>query len=54
MTSASVRGDKGTGYVESRGLGLVFFAAMMLLVVGLFNVIDGIAAIASRANVTGA
>ena len=47
MTSASVRGAKGTGYGEPRGLGLVFFAAVMLLVVGIFNVIDGIAAIAN-------
>src|ERR1700751_3222224 len=47
MTSATVRGDKSTGYAESRGLGLVFFAAMMLLVVGIFNLIDGIAAIAN-------
>ena len=47
MTSATVRGAKGTGYAEPRGLGLVFFAAMMLLVVGVFNVIDGIAAIAN-------
>ena len=47
MTSATVRGSKGTGYGEPRGLGLVFFAAVMLLVVGIFNVIDGIAAIAN-------
>ena len=47
MTSATVRGAKGTGYGEPRGLGLVFFAAVMLLVVGIFNVIDGIAAIAN-------
>jgi hypothetical protein len=47
MTSASVRGAKSTDYDEPRGLGLVFFAAIMLLVVGLFNVIDGIAAIAN-------
>jgi hypothetical protein len=47
MTSATVRGVKGTGYGEPRGLGLVFFAAVMLLVVGIFNVIDGIAAIAN-------
>ena len=45
MTSATTRGAQSTGYAESRGLGLVFFAAIMLLVVGLFNVIDGIAAI---------
>jgi hypothetical protein len=47
MTSATVRGAKSTGYDEPRGLGLVFFAAIMLLVVGIFNVIDGIAAIAN-------
>lgn len=47
MTSASVRGAKSADYDEPRGLGLVFFAAIMLLVVGLFNVIDGIAAIAN-------
>ena len=47
MTSATTRGAKNTGYDEPRGLGLVFFAAIMLLVVGLFNVIDGIAAIAN-------
>jgi len=46
MTSATVRGAN-RGYAEPRGLGLVFFAAMMLLVVGIFNVIDGIAAIAN-------
>jgi hypothetical protein len=47
MTSATARGADSTGYDEPRGLGLVFFAAIMLLVVGLFNVIDGIAAIAN-------
>lgn len=47
MTSATTRGANNTGYDEPRGLGLVFFAAVMLLVVGLFNVIDGIAAIAN-------
>ena len=47
MTSAPVRGAKSTDYDEPRGLGLVFFAAIMLPVVGIFNVIDGIAAIAN-------
>jgi hypothetical protein len=47
MTSATARGANSTGYGEPRGLGLVFFAAVMLLVVGIFNVIDGIAAIAN-------
>lgn len=47
MTSATVRGTKSAGYTEPRGLGLVWFAAIMLLVVGTFNVVDGIAAIAN-------
>jgi hypothetical protein len=47
MTSASIRGAKSTGYNEPRGVGLVFFAAIILLVVGMFNVFDGIAAIAN-------
>jgi hypothetical protein len=47
MTSATDRGARSAGYGEPRGLGLVFFAAVMLLVVGIFNVIDGIAAIAN-------
>lgn len=47
MTSATARGAKTTGYGEPRGLGLVFFAAMILLVVGIFNLIDGIAAVAN-------
>jgi hypothetical protein len=48
MTSATVRPADSTGghRVEGRGLGLVFFAAIMLLVVGCFNLIDGIAAVA--------
>ena len=50
MTSATVRETKSTDYAEPRGLGMVWFAAIMLLVVGAFNVIDGIAAIAN-ANV---
>ena len=47
MTSATVRGAKSTGYQGPRGQGLIFFAAIMLLVVGFFNIIDGIAAIAN-------
>jgi len=46
MTSATVRGARGTRRADDRGLGLVVFAAVMLLVVGIFNAIDGIAAIA--------
>jgi hypothetical protein len=47
MTSTTVKGAKSTDYEESKGLGLVIFAAIMLLVVGIFNLIDGIAAIAN-------
>jgi hypothetical protein len=47
MTSTTARGAKSTDYGESKGLGLVIFAAIMLLVVGIFNLIDGIAAIAN-------
>jgi hypothetical protein len=47
MTSATARGAKSTDYRESRPLGMVIFAAMLLLVTGIFNVIDGIAAIAN-------
>lgn len=34
------------GYVESHGYGLIIFASVLLLVVGFFNLIDGIAAVA--------
>jgi len=47
MTSTTVRGAKGTDYSEPKGLGLVWFAAIMLMVVGFFNLIDGIAAVAN-------
>jgi hypothetical protein len=47
MTSATVRGAKSTDYEESKGLGLVIFASVMLMVVGIFNLIDGIAAVAN-------
>ena len=49
MTSATTTPSRGTGgsRAEGRGYGLVFFAAILLLVVGLFNLIYGIAAIAN-------
>ncbi len=47
MTSATMKGTTGAGREEGRGLGLVIFAAVMLLVAGFFNLIDGIAAIAN-------
>lgn len=48
MTSATVRSDSGTGgrHAEGRGIGLIFFASILLLVAGFFNMIYGIAAIA--------
>lgn len=45
MTSATIRRPKGTGDTE-KGLGLIVFAAILLLVVGFFNIIDGLSAIA--------
>jgi hypothetical protein len=49
MTSATYRpgSDAGERYTERHGYGLVIFASVLLLVVGCFNLIDGIAAIAN-------
>jgi hypothetical protein len=49
MTSATTRPAAGTGgrHAEGQGYGLVLFAAVLLLVVGFFNLIYGIAAIAN-------
>ena len=47
MTSATARGAQRADYAEQRGLGMVWFAAILLLVAGTFNVIHGIAAIAN-------
>ena len=48
MTSATMRPARsaGGGYTQGRGLGLVIFASVMLAVIGFFNLLDGIAAIA--------
>lgn len=48
MTSAAVRHSRGAGgrHAEGRGLGMVVFAAVLLAMTGLFNLLDGIAAIA--------
>jgi hypothetical protein len=46
MTSATVRPDRGTRGREGEGRGLIVFASVLLMVVGFFNLIDGIAAIA--------
>jgi hypothetical protein len=47
MTSATIKPASGAGgqQAEGRGYGLVFFAAIPLLVIGVFNVIYGMAAI---------
>ena len=49
MTSAPTRSARGTGgrHAEGHGYGLVLFASILLVVVGCFNVIQGIAAIAN-------
>ena len=45
MTSATIRHARGAG--QGEGYGMIIFAAALLGVVGFFNVIDGIAAIAN-------
>ena len=49
MTSVTTKPSKGTrGHrAEGNGYGLILFAAILLLVVGFFNMIYGIAAIAN-------
>ena len=45
--SNAARRGAGSGRADGRGYGLVLFAATLLLVVGCFNLIHGIAAIAN-------
>ena len=49
MTSATMKRDSGAGgrHAEGRGGGMVLFASILLLVIGFFNMIYGIAAIAN-------
>jgi hypothetical protein len=49
MTSATIKPARGAGgrHADGRGLGLVMFAAILLLIAGFFNMIYGIAAIAN-------
>jgi hypothetical protein len=49
MTSATIKPDSGAGGrpAEGHGYGLVIFASVLLLVIGCFNLIYGIAAIAN-------
>jgi hypothetical protein len=48
MTSAAMRPAEGEDetYQEGRGYGLIVFASVLLFILGFFNMIDGIAAIA--------
>jgi len=49
MTSATIKPASGEGgrHADGRGYGLILFASVLLLVVGFFNMIYGIAAIAN-------
>ena len=47
MTSATTTRARGTGGRRAEGYGLILFAVVLLLVIGCFNLIDGIAAIAN-------
>jgi hypothetical protein len=48
MTSATLRPAGAAGrHAQGRGYGLIIFAAVLLAVIGFFNLLDGIAAIAS-------
>jgi len=49
MTSATMRPASGTGghHTEGRGFGLIVFASVLLAVVGFFNLLYGIAAVAN-------
>jgi hypothetical protein len=47
MTSAPTRAATGGRHAEGRGYGLVLFASILMLVIGCFNLIYGIAAIAN-------
>ncbi len=49
MTSATMKRDSGARgrHADGRGAGLVLFASILLLIIGFFNMIYGIAAIAN-------
>jgi hypothetical protein len=48
MTSAAMRpaGSESEAYTEGRGWGLIIFASVLLFIIGFFNMLYGIAAIA--------
>jgi len=48
MTSATLKPAGAAGrHADGRGYGLIIFASVLLLVIGFFNLLDGIAAIAN-------
>jgi hypothetical protein len=47
MTSATTTPSRGKGGYHPEGFGLMVFASVLLLVIGCFNLIDGIAAVAN-------
>ena len=47
MTSASTTPARGMGGRRGEGFGLMVFASVLLFVIGCFNLIDGIAAVAN-------
>jgi hypothetical protein len=47
MTSATIKPVSGGRHMERQGYGLVLFASVMLLIIGCFNLIYGIAAVAN-------
>ena len=47
MTSATIKPTRGGRRMERQGYGMVLFASVMLLVIGCFNLIYGIAAVAN-------
>ena len=48
MTSATTHTSRGAGHRgERQGGGLIFYAAVLLFIVGFFNIIEGISAIAN-------
>src|SRR5690242_9286724 len=47
MTSAAMRPTRGRARADGRGYGLILFAGSLLLVVGCWNLVYGIAAIAN-------
>ena len=47
MTSATIKPSRGGRRVEREGYGMILFGSVMLLVIGCFNLIYGIAAVAN-------